>query len=275
MNQLVLSEIWIYPIKSMGGISLSSSPVKPKGLQYDRRYMLVNDQGEFMSQRKLPMLALFKLSIAANGFRVTFGTDSIMLPFAPKPCDRNMEVTIWEDTVRAHTVSDSANQWFSERLKTDCKLVYFPEENTRVVDRQYAANGEQVSLADGYPFLIIGQSSLNALNSKMTEPVPMNRFRPNFVFAGGVPFEEDSWKNFTIGTNRFTGLKRCGRCVLTTVNQDTAQRGIEPLHTLSKFRKSGNSVQFGLNLVAVDFFEVKVGEKIAVDSFPATSTAYL
>lgn len=259
----------------MGGISLSSSPVKAKGLQYDRRYMLVDAQGVFMSQRKVPKLALFKLSMTTNGFLVTFNTDSITLPFIPKPWGNSREVTIWEDHVMVFGISDRVDKWFSERLAIDCKLVYFPEENTRAVDRHYALNEEQVGLADGYPFLIIGQSSLDVLNSQLIEPMPMNRFRPNFVFAGGAPFEEDAWKNFTIGKNRFRGLKPCSRCVLTTVNQDTAQQGIEPLHTLSKFRKNGNSVQFGINLVAVDLFEVKVGEKIQIDSFPTASTAYL
>ena len=254
----------------MGGISLSSSLVMAKGLQYDRRYMLVDAGGVFMSQRKLPTLALFKVTLAAGGFQVTYGTDSILLPWLPEISNNGLEVSIWEDTVTAHPVSDDVNQWFSQRLGTACRLVWFPEENARAVDRQYAANGEQVALADGYPFLIIGQSSLQALNSRMAVPVPMNRFRPNFVFEGGAPFEEDGWREFSIGNNRFTGLKPCGRCVITTINQDTAQRGTEPLHTLSQFRKWGSSVQFGLNLVAVDFFKVNVGQKIEVSSFQTT-----
>lgn len=275
MNPLVLTEIWIYPIKSMGGVSLLSSPVKAKGLEYDRRYMLVDAQGVFMTQRKVPSLALFKPTMTTSGFLISFKAGSITLPFAPEQSTQGLEVSIWDDRVMAFEVSDKVSKWFSERLKTTCKLVYFPEENTREVDRQYAGNGEQVSLADGYPFLIIGQSSLDALNSRMTETVPMNRFRPNFVFTGGESFEEDGWKDFMIGKNRFTGVKPCGRCVLTTIDQDTARQGTEPLHTLSKFRKSGNSVQFGLNLVAVDFLEVNVGEKISTGSFPGAATAYL
>ena len=141
-------------------------------------------------------------------------------------------VNIWDDTVSAFDVDGSYSQWFSELLESPCRLVYFPEENSRPVDPRYKVNHEQVSLADAYPFLIIGQSSLDDLNSRLTEPIPMNRFRPNFVFTGGEPFEEDTWRNFSIGSTRFVGVKMCARCQLPTVNQDTAEKGAEPIKTL-------------------------------------------
>jgi hypothetical protein len=145
-----------------------------------------------------------------------------------------------------------------------CRLVYFPEENSRPVDPRYKVNGEQVSLADAYPFLIIGQSSFEDLNSKLQEPVPMNRFRPNFVFTGGKPFEEDTWRNFSIGSTRFVGVKPCDRCVLTTVNQETGQKGVEPLKTLTSYRKRDNKVYFGQNLVALDHKRIQIGDLITL-----------
>ena len=132
------------------------------------------------------------------------------------------------------------------------------------VDPRYEVNHEQVSLADAYPFLIIGQSSLDDLNSRLTESLPMNRFRPNFVFTGGEPFEEDTWRNFSIGSTRFVGVKMCARCPLPTVNQDTAERGAEPLKTLSTYRKRDNKVYFGQNLVALDHNSVSVGDTITI-----------
>jgi uncharacterized protein len=162
-------------------------------------------------------------------------------------------------------VSDTVSQWFTVQLGMRCRLVGFPEKNPRPVNPRYSVNNEHVGLADAYPFLIIGQSSLNDLNARLQEPLPMNRFRPNFVFTGGEPFEEDTWRNFAIGRNRFAGVKPCDRCVLTTVNQDTAEKGAEPLLTLSKYRKRDNKIYFGQNLVALDHTEVAVGDKITLN----------
>jgi uncharacterized protein len=153
----------------------------------------------------------------------------------------------------------------AKHLQMNCKLVYFPESNPRAVDPNYKVNDEHVSLADAYPFLIIGQSSLDDLNSKLPEPLPMNRFRPNFVFTGGEPYEEDLWRNFSIGSNRFIGVKPCARCVLTTVNQATAEKGPEPLRTLSLYRKKDSKVLFGNNVVTVDEGDVRVGDVITLN----------
>ena len=143
-----------------------------------------------------------------------------------------------------------------------CRLVYFPEVNQRPVDEKYRIENDQVSLADGYPYLIIGQSSLDDLNSKLTNPLPMNRFRPNFVFTGGKPFEEDNWRNFAIGKSRFAGVKPCGRCVLTTVNQETTERGTEPLATLATYRRTNNKIYFGQNLLALTCHDIYEGDTI-------------
>lgn len=263
----MLSEIWIYPVKSLGGIALQNAKILPKGLMYDRRYMLVDEQNQFITQRVYPQLALFKLSFDGDDFRVSYEDDYIHIPLRPDHQKELITVTIWNDTVQAFELGEKYNEWFSKRAGLNCKLIFFPEENDRAVDKDFATHNEQVGFADGFPFLIIGQRSLDDLNSRLTDPVPMNRFRPNFVFEGIKPFEEDNWKNFTIGSNRFIGLKLCARCVLTTVNQDTGVKGIEPLATLSKFRKEGSKVNFGQNLVAVDHGEIKVGDEIKVESF--------
>ncbi|MEQ8364675.1 MAG: MOSC domain-containing protein [Cyclobacteriaceae bacterium] len=262
-----LTEIWIYPVKSLGGIRLQKAKVLSKGLEYDRRYMLVDENNRFITQRVLPQLAFFKLSRGENSFTVAHGNDTIELPAQPEWNDKPTTVTIWDDVVQAAELGEKFNQWFSKRTGIKCKLIFFPEENDRLVDKNFALNNEQVSFADGYPFLIIGQSSLDELNTKLEEPVPMNRFRPNFVFEGGKPFEEDNWRDIKIGRNGFVGLKLCARCVLTTVNQETGEVGKEPLATLSKFRKVGSKVNFGQNLVAHDHLEVNEGDEIQIESF--------
>lgn len=264
MPELKLSQIWIYPIKSLGGISLTSSLVMKKGLQFDRRFMLVDETGKFMTQRVFPKMALFKLFIVNNVLSITHFQHILNISTQEIKSSTPFNVTIWDDTVAAFEVDPLYSKWFSEHLGLNCKLVYFPEENPRPVNPKYKVNDEHVSLADAYPFMMIGQSSLDDLNEKLDEPVPINRFRPNFVFTGGKPYEEDTWRNFSIGNNRFTGVKMCDRCVLTTVNQETGEKGTEPLKTLATYRKWNNKIYFGQNLVALDYNRVNVGDKIVL-----------
>lgn len=262
MKNLKLSEIWIYPVKSLGGIRLSSSKVLDKGLQYDRRFMLVDEGGMFMTQRIFPKMALLKTSISSEKLTVTNENHSVTIAIIPAKGSDDRPVQIWNDLVMAHEVDPEYSAWFSERLDMKCKLVFFPEENPRAVDPNYRVNGENVSFQDAYPVLIIGQSSLDDLNTRLSDPVPMNRFRPNLVFTGGDPYEEDTWRYFKVGSNRFAGVKPCARCVLTTVNQDTAEKGKEPLRTLATYRNVNNKILFGQNLVAVDSGVISVGDGI-------------
>jgi uncharacterized protein len=269
MKNLTLTGIWIYPIKSLGGIRLKRAKVQEKGLEYDRRWMLVDEQGMFMTQRVLPQMALFKLSMNNDKLIITkrdprINPDTISLSVNATPKGKSMPVMIWNDEVIAIEVDPALSSWFSGQLDFNCRLVSFPEKNPRPVDPEYKVNNENVSLADAYPFMILGESTLADLNTRLKEPVPMDRFRPNFVFKGGDPYEEDTWRDFKIGENRFVGVKPCGRCALTTVNQDTAEKGIEPLLTLSTYRKQNNKVNFGQNLVAVDHSEVFEGDVITL-----------
>lgn len=271
MGELTLTEIWIYPIKSLGGIQLSSANVFEKGLQFDRRWMLVDETHSFMTQRVYSKMALFKQSIQGekltitkidptNDLRPKITIDLNKPAFGP-----TIESKVWENDVLVQEVDRQVSEWFTDQLGMKCKLVFFPESNSRPVDEKYRIGDEHVGLADAYPFLIIGQSSLDDLNTRLKSPVPMNRFRPNFVFSGGEPYEEETWRNFKVGQNRFVGVKPCARCVLTTVNQDTAFKGTEPLATLSTYRRKDAKVLFGQNVVAIDHGYVKVGDTILVE----------
>jgi len=259
---LTLTEIWIYPIKSLGGITLTSAKVLPKGLEYDRRFMLIDENGLFLTQRVHPQMALFKTSISRENLTITYNGDTLSMSLHPPATQAPRPVQIWDDLVMANEVDPAYSAWFSQRLGFPCKLVYFPEENPRAVDPRYKVNDEHVGLADAYPFLIIGQASLNDLNTRLHTPLPMNRFRPNFVFTGGQPYEEESWSHFTVGTNRFVGVKPCARCVLTTVNQETAEKGKEPLKTLATYRNFNNKIIFGQNVVALDHQTIAVGDTV-------------
>lgn len=265
MREVKLTQIWIYPIKSLGGISLLSAQVQGKGLRFDRRRMLVDDTNTAITQRVYPKMALFKTSISSEHLHVKMGENEVKIPLENNDLSLPVDVTIWDDKVKAFEVGKKQSQWFSEMLGIRCKLVFFPEENDRPVNPRYHVNNENVSLADAYPFMIIGQSSLDDLNSRLKESIPMNRFRPNFVFEGGEPYEEDHWRNISIGDVRFVGVKMCDRCVMTTVDQKTAEKGIEPLKTLALYRKWDNKIYFGQNLVALDHKVVNVGDRIVVE----------
>jgi len=267
MAGLWLSEIWIYPIKSLGGIRMKSARVFEKGLQYDRRWMLIDRNNDFMTQRIYPKMALFKLQIQSrwllgSTFKITHSNDSISLSLNHSLIGKPIKAIVWDDTVEVYEVNREYSIWFSNRLGIECKLVSFPENNARPVDQHYQINREQVSLADAYPLLIIGEQSLADLNSRLADPVPMNRFRPNLVVSGSQPYEEDGWRNFLVGKNKFAAVKPCARCVLTTVNQDTGEKGMEPLATLSKYRKKDNKVLFGQNLIAIDHGKIYEGDEI-------------
>lgn len=263
MSSLRLSEIWIYPIKSLRGIRLKKANVNEKGLEYDRRWMLVDEHGMFITQRKHPQLALFQVHLVNRKITIEYVQNGHSTHYAMDAVTGSSnQVRIWHDTIQATEVDPDVSAWFSDQLNLKCKLVFFPEANSRMVDKAYAIQNDQVSLADGYPFLIIGQSSLEDLNARLNIPITMSRFRPNFVFTGGEPYEEDSWRHFTIGVNRFVGVKNCGRCVLTTVDPTTGKTGEEPLRTLSTYRKRGAKVFFGQNVIAVDHQEVHEGDLI-------------
>lgn len=265
MNNLLLSEINIYPVKSLGGISLKSSVVEERGLKYDRRWLLVDENGIFMTQRDFPQMALIDLSLSENNIIAKHKVDnsspaiSIPLKFFS---DERIDIVIWEDKCKAVHISKEFDDWFSNALKSKCRLVFMPDDEKRIVEKKFITEDKIVSFADAYPFLIVGQSSLDELNLRLDVKLPMNRFRTNFVFTGGKPFEEDEWRDFSIGKVKFRALKPCARCVITTTDQETAIRYSEPLKTLATFRKSGNKVLFGMNLVADTNGTVNVSDKI-------------
>jgi len=260
---LILSEINIYPIKSLGGISLQSSEVEERGLKHDRRWVLVDESNTFFTQRDYPEMALLKVTVENDGLHLQHKTKSIDPLTIQFDFDHSKKekVVIWKDNVIGEFYNSQIDNWFSEILGIKCHLVKMPESTKRVVDENYAEN-KTASFADGFPFLIIGQSSLDSLNSRMEKPLPMNRFRTNFVFTGGKPFEEDNWKKFKIGELTFEAVKPCARCVITTTDQETAERAPEPLLTLSQFRKVNSKVMFGMNLIAHSTGIIAVGQQI-------------
>lgn len=261
-----LTDIYIYPIKSFGGIRIDESLVLKPGLEHDRRWMLVDPEGNFLSQRTLPKMALLSVECENGGFRIKDKLqpeDSFRLPFNQKFASLK-KVRIWDDVVNAFSVDPAISNWIQQKLNTPCELVHMPASVSRPVDAKYASSDESVSFADAMPYLLISQASLDDLNNKLTTPVPMDRFRPNLVISGTDPFEEDQWEVIRIGSVRFKITKPCSRCVMTTVAQETGKPGKEPLATLATFRKNGNKIFFGQNMIPLDEGLIRKGDTVEI-----------
>ncbi|MBN1302113.1 MAG: MOSC domain-containing protein [Melioribacteraceae bacterium] len=273
MTKYSLSEIYIYPVKSLGGISLLEAEVTDKGLKHDRRFMLVDNEGKFLSQRRIPEMSLLQCGISGSQleiFHKHLKDKQIVISLTDNfvRSGKFLDVFMWNETIKVYECSLAISRWFSDILNVECRLVYMPDNSLRPVDRKYAHKNENTSLSDGYPFLIIGQESLNLLNSKLDKKVSVNRFRPNFVFTGGNPHDEDKWEQFKIKDITFRPVKPCARCSITTVNQDTAELGNEPLKTLSFYRRSeNNKVLFGMNLLHEGRGVVVAGDTLDVSIF--------
>ncbi len=266
---LRLTDIYIYPVKSLAGIRVSEANIEMRGLQYDRRWVITDPEGLFFTQRTTPEMALIGTAIEPPHLVLfdRFNTsDRIAVPLEPPPVDEYaLEVTVWDDRMIGAPVDTDADEWLSGKLGQEVRLVAMPHTTRRAVDPKYAPEGQYVSFADGYPFLVIGQASLDDLNTRLEKPVPMNRFRPNFVFEGGQPYEEDNWSDFTIGGQQFQGVKPCARCIMTTIHQDTSHKGAEPLKTLSTYRLVNNKILFGQNVIWTGTEgRVKVGDEIVL-----------
>jgi uncharacterized protein YcbX len=254
-----LEDIIIYPIKSLGKISLKMSEARIRGLKFDRRMMLTDGNGHFLTQRRIPEMARLNLSLNDKGFMVQHEGEETYIPFN-LTAKNSRKVTIWDDEFLAPEAEGYYSRWFSEHLNHECHLILMDDETIRRIKNRYAVYSEEVSYADGFPYLIIGTGSLEDLNQRLEIPVPMDRFRPNLVISTDRPFTEDELDIFQIGEAVFKRVKPCSRCVVTTIDQLTGERSKEPLKTLSEYRKVDQNVYFGQNLICLREGLVKKGD---------------
>ncbi len=278
-----ITNIAIYPVKSLGSIKLDESIMTRRGLRYDRRFMLVDEEGLFISQRANPEFAVFKTEIVGDELVISTSSASIRLDLEPRSDISGTsirEVKIWSSSVRAQVVSSEIDAELSKLLGRVVSLVYMDDDSLRPINSMFDQGGEIVSFADGYPLLIVNERSLDELNKRLEDPVPVDRFRPNIVFSGSVPFEEDNWKRISIGETVFRITKPCARCAVPTIDQSTGRKtGKEPMKTLAGFRSasdvfpdnyedfdlSGNDVLFGTNLVPESVGQpIRIGDEVVV-----------
>lgn len=266
MEKLTVAELFVYPVKSLGGFGLSRSVVDMRGLQYDRRWMLADENNVFITQRKSRQLALLQTNIEGGYLIISKKNnpaDNIKISLQHQ-YHESIKVDVWGDICTAQPAEQEINDWFSESLQMKCRLVYMPDDSERKVDTNYALQGELTAFSDGYPILMVSEESLSDLNSRLSVPVPMNRFRPNIVISGAYPFQEDEMKKFEINGLQFLGVKPCGRCIVTTIDQDQATISDEPLKTLSSYRKKDNKVLFGQNVLPKSFGHINVGDEVII-----------
>jgi uncharacterized protein YcbX len=248
---ITLTGLHYYPIKSCAGTTVSRAQTTERGLIDDRNYMVIDADNQFLTQREYARMALIKPTIR-DGILTVNAPNMQPLTVDPMEYSETREVVIWKDTCRAHDMGNLAAEWFSTFLGTTARLVHQDHSRKRRVDPTYAQyDSAEASFSDGFPFLLISEASLVDLNSRLATPLLMNRFRPNLVVAGCEPFAEDTWKRICVGTLELALVKPCARCVITTTDQATAERGKEPLATMASFRRTqGNAkVMFGQNVI--------------------------
>jgi len=258
---ITVSGLYVYPVKSCRGIPLSEARIDDRGFEFDRRWMVVDTEGRFVSQRAQPALARISQEIDGGLLRLTAHGMPVLEVQEEPAVASPRPVTIWKDTVLAESTGPRAARWFSNYLGAGFELVRMPETSVRRVDPRYSDDADRVGFADGFPFLLLSEGSLDGLNRRLERPVPMDRFRPNIVVGGCDPHAEDSWSSVRIGEVSFRVVKPCARCVITTTDQLTGERSPEPLRTLATYRRQGGGVMFGQNLIHDGPGVIRVGDR--------------
>lgn len=281
-----ISEINVYPIKALKAIPVERAVVETRGLRGDRRMVLTDSEGNFLTQRKYPQLAA--ISVAPNGSGITVSAEGAApLSIEPLTSGERCRVTVWASESEALAYGNDINNWFSGLLGFEARLFYMPDDAGRPVNERFNKGGDLVSFADGYPLLLTGEASLADVNKKLVEKagnstaaIPMNRFRPSIVVAGAEAFGEDRWLRLRVGNTVFRAGKPAGRCVVTTIDQQSGiSTGKEPLKTLASYRLAKNimpgrfeslglrpeSVVFGLNLIPEAYGAViRIGDEVEI-----------
>jgi uncharacterized protein YcbX len=250
-----VAELAVYPVKSCRGLSLDKVDVEPWGFSGDRRWMFVDEDGVFVSQREESRLAVVAPTPTISGLSISWGERTYDIPTPGSDAPR-ITVQVWRSRLEARIAA---------RFPGGLRLVHMHDPTLRQVSLDYGRPEDRVSFADGYPVLLIGAASLDDLNGRLAAKLPMNRFRPNVVVEGSGPFAEDAWRRVRIGEVAFRVVKPCARCVVTTVEQATGTRGderTEPLRTLAKYRKSALGVLFGQNLIPDGAGTIRVGDEV-------------
>ena len=261
MSVYIVKEIYIYPIKSLAGISCQQAFAEEMGFENDRRWMLIDTDNQLITQREYPVLSQFYPQISNGKITITFQDHEHEFSMN-EHLDDQLYTKVWEDKSFVFEVNKVTSKWFSEHLGFGCKLVKIIKTGDRKHESSRSKKTYNVSFADAYPYLLIGTRSLDFLNDKLEEKITIKRFRPNIVITTKNPHEEDDFEEFKIGKVQFKNVKPCGRCIMVNNDPQTGVVKKEPLKTLSKYRNVNNSVLFGINIVSLNSGIIKVGDQV-------------
>lgn len=249
-----IKNLFIYPIKSLRGIAVDSVNIDQFGLEHDRRWMLIDDNNKFVSQRQISELCLINVDLIEQGLRLQAkGMQECQVSIS-ELSEHKIQVSVWHDVCSARLAPKQINATISHFLQASVSLVYMEQDEVRAVNPDYAiAENNKTSFTDGFPLLIIGQASLNDLNNRLAanghSQIGIERFRPNIVVASQTAFAEDNWQVIEIGNVKISLVKPCSRCIIPTIDVETAQRSKEPLSTLKQYRQKNNKIYFGQNAI--------------------------
>jgi uncharacterized protein YcbX len=245
-----VSQLFYHPIKSLGAIQVSTLSNGPCGPLFDRRIMLIDTNGKFITQRQAPIMTLIAVHDLGSSLELTYGSKNISLPWPDfRLKTHSVLVDIWDDKVTAQLFSPEVSDWLSNILSRQVRLVYMDDSEHRQVDLNFSEKGTYTGFSDGFPFLLVSQASINFLSEKIGYELSVNRFRPNIVVSGCDPFEEDSWQRISIDTMKLDIVKPCSRCVIPTINLQTAESERAVLQVMLEYRKKGKNIYLGQNLV--------------------------
>lgn len=267
MSKIEVSGLSIYPVKSLSGIQLETSRVEPMGLRYDRRWMLVDSNNRFITQRQQARMCLIVTALSHQRLQLTAPGMTAMKVDMHALLSSTLsktKVEVWRDECEAYDCGDDAASWLSQFLDVECRLMYFPDDSLRRLDPDYATANDKTAFSDGFPFLLTTEASLADLNGRMEQSISMRRFRPNIVLKGCSAFDEDNWRLIRIGEVTFRVAKPCSRCGIPNLDPETAQQGQEPSRTLISYRRQDGKILFGQNLIADNPGEIKLGLPVEI-----------
>lgn len=257
--------LYVHPVKSAAGIRLEQAELDGRGIRWDRRWMVVDADGLFVTQRNHPRLALVRTALAPGELRLEAeGLGSLAVPYEPPAGSERMRVRVWDDECEALRVGGAVGEWLGALLGVEVSLVFMPEDTVRPVDEGYAPPGRRVGFADAFPLLVVGRASFEDLQARVSEPLVIERFRPNVVVTGAEAYAEDTWSRVRVGEVPLRIVKPCTRCAITTVDPETATRGKEPLRTLATYRRQSGGVVFGQNALHEAHGTVRVGDPVVL-----------
>lgn len=268
-----VSQLFYHPVKSLGSVGAKALQIAQMGPLLDRRFMLVDENGVFITQRECPLMTLIHVSDDSGVLSFSFknpesnvsDTCSIAWPdFAFKGEIKN--VTLWDDQVEAQLIDHEINAWLSAILSRSVQLVFINDQTHRQVDLEYANKGDSTGFADGFPLLLISQASIDFLAQESGIPLLAQNFRPNIVVQGCEAFEEDQWRKIRIGDIEFDIVKSCSRCVIPSIDLETAEKNKPVMTVMLKHRRQGKKVYVGQNLIHRGFGDIHINQKIEIIS---------